>query len=84
MSDNGGLTDRQRRVIPHPLASPSTEEASTSFRALLITRTEIKKSVIYRRKATGIRRVEKPDFQPEIGLIDATDKSHRMQSTESG
>lgn len=27
MNENGGLTDRQRRVIPHLLASPSTEEA---------------------------------------------------------
>ena len=27
MSENGGLTDRQRRVIPHLLASPSMEEA---------------------------------------------------------
>ena len=27
MSENGGLTDRQRRVIPHLLAAPSMEEA---------------------------------------------------------
>ena len=27
MSENGGLTDRQWRVIPHLLTAPSTEEA---------------------------------------------------------
>ena len=40
MSNNeGGLTDRQRRVIPHLLASPSTEEACR--------RARINKSTVY-------------------------------------
>jgi hypothetical protein len=39
MNENGGLTDRQRRVIPHLLASPSTEEACR--------RARINKSTVY-------------------------------------
>ena len=39
MNENEGLTDRQRRVIPHLLASPSTEEACR--------RARINKSTVY-------------------------------------
>ena len=39
MSENGRLTDRQRRVIPHLLASPSTEEACR--------RAKINKTTVY-------------------------------------
>jgi hypothetical protein len=41
-------------------------------RALFITRIEVKKSVIYDRKATVIGRVGKPDFLPKIELNDAS------------
>ena len=39
MNENEGLMDRQRRVIPHLLASPSTEEACR--------RARINKSTVY-------------------------------------
>ena len=39
MSDNGRLTERQQRVIPHLLASPSTEEACR--------RAKINKTTVY-------------------------------------
>jgi hypothetical protein len=60
--------------------APQPSSLRTSFRALSITRIEIKESVIY---TVGRRHgfVEWEDqIQPEIELNDATGKSHRICS----
>ena len=50
MTDNGGLTDRQRRVIPYLLTSPSTEEACRRARINKTTVYEWLKDETFRRE----------------------------------